>query len=175
MRYKSHGRRAVSSIVGSIFFILIMIVSIASLVTIFNSFSAYSSTVNKAGNAQVQASKMQLSISAASFGSFPPSTTSNFNAATACSATATATTNQQKLFFAVGMWWDFFTCNSNFQYSTSFDGVTWEAETTIPSLVSGYTAGAYFDMMLVGSSTIHIVIAKVGSARFQLASGTLAS
>ncbi len=173
MRYRER-RPAVSSVVGSLFFVLIMIVSIGALVSIFNSFTSYSNTVNKVGNSQVQAENTLLSVSGSSFGSFPPSTTSNFNVATACSTTSTSPTNQNKLFYAAGMWWDFFTCNSNFQYSTSFDGVTWEAETTIPSLVAGYTAGPYFDIQVVGS-TIYLVVAKLSNARFQFAQGTLAA
>lgn len=173
MRYRE-GKPAVSSVVGSLFFVLIMIVSMGALASIFNSFTAYNNTVNKVGNSQVQADNTLLSVSGSSFGAFPPSTTSNFNVATACSTTSTSPTNQNKLFFAAGMWWDFFTCNANFQYSTSFDGVTWEAETTIPSLVAGYTVGPYFDIQVV-DSTIYLVIAKLSNARFQLGIGTLAS
>ena len=117
------GRPGVSSIVGSIFFILIMLLSMASLATIFNSFTSYNKTRAGVNNAEVQASATQLSIASSTFGSFPPSTTSNFNVATGCSTSSTQYTNQGKLFFAAGMWWDFFTCNSNFQYSTSFDAV----------------------------------------------------
>src|SRR2546425_1675073 len=161
MRFRSGKRPGISSIIGSIFFVLIMIVGITSLVSIFNSFTAYNTQVNKAGNAQVQAQGTSLSISSSSFGAFPPSTTSNFNVATTgCTTTSTSTTNQQKLFNASGMRWDFFTCNSNFQYSASFDGVTWEAATVIPNIVSGYTVGPYFDIQVVGS-TIYLAVAKV--------------
>ena len=67
--------------------------------------------------------------------------------ATACSTTSTFPTNRAKVFYAADMWWDFFTCNGAFQYSTSFDGVTWAGETSIPALLTaGYTAGPYFDV-----------------------------
>ena len=112
MRFLSRRRRGVSSIVGSIFFILIMIVAIGSLVTMFNSFTAYNSQVSKAGNSESQQQDTELSVSSSSFGSFPPSTTSNYNVATGCTATtSTSPTNQGHLFYAAGMWWDFFTCN----------------------------------------------------------------
>src|SRR5712691_367778 len=171
LRCRSSKRRGVSSIIGSIFFVLIMIVGITSLVSIFNSFTAYNTQVNKGGKAQ----GTSLSISSSSFGAFPPSTTSNFNVATTgCTTTSTLPTNQEGLFYATGMWWDFFTCNSSFLYSTSFDGVTWEPATVIPNLISGYTVGPYFTIDVEGS-TIYLVIASKSTLRFQLGIGTLAS
>jgi len=175
LRFVSRRRAGVSSIVGSIFFVLIMVVAIASLVTIFNSFTAYNQQVNKVSNANALVADTGLSITGGQFGAFPPSSPSNPSVATACTATtATQSTNQNKLFYAAGMWWDFYTCNSNFQYSTSYDGVTWEAATTVPTLVSGYTVGPYFDMQMIGS-TMWIVIAKDASAAFQFAEGTIAA
>src|SRR6266550_4862227 len=174
MRYRSRERRGVSSIVGSVFFVLIMIVAIASLVSIFNSFTSYNGQVTKAGNANAQEAETQLSMTG-SFGAFPPSTTSNFNVASnsnTCNNQATYPTNRPKLELAAGMWWDFFTCNSAYQYSTSFDGVTWEVPTTIPSLVTGYTVGPYLDVEVSGT-TVYLAIAKVGATNFQLGIGTL--
>ncbi len=81
MRFQSRKRAGVSSIVGSIFFVLIMIVSIASLVTIFNSFTAYNQQVTKASNSNLQVADTQLSVTGGQFGAFPPSTTSNYNVA----------------------------------------------------------------------------------------------
>ncbi|MCS4540375.1 MAG: hypothetical protein HYU03_06780 [Thaumarchaeota archaeon] len=52
--------------------------------------------------------------------------------------------------------------------------MTWQAATTIPNLVTGYTVGPYFDIQVV-DSTIYLVIAKLSNARFQLGIGTLAS
>jgi hypothetical protein len=407
MRFESRRRRGVSSIVGSIFFILIMIVAIASLVTIFNSFTGYNQQVNKASGANSQAEHTSLSITSNQFGPFPPSTTSNFNVATGplpslaldgtpcsntvtgtsigCSLTTTGTsdviivnavtsssgitvssvctaspcvnglafthrvsvsqsasdneeewyatttstfsgtitvtwsasgtslmsafavsgasttspfdpnlsspvtatntgtnpsvtvtttnandfvfslsgndrstsgttcrtytaggsftlffsttptlvlgttdcyaengeyqivsstqssvaisftlsstsanweeigdaiqqskvgsgcspttstfpTNRAKVFSASNMWWDFFTCNSAFQYSSSFDGVTWQAPTTIPSVITaGYTVGPYFDIEVSGS-TFYLAIAEKGASNFQYGTGTL--
>src|SRR2546425_2192710 len=174
MRFRSGKRPGISSIIGSIFFVLIMIVGITSLVSIFNSFTAYNTQVNKAGNAQVQAQGTSLSISSSSFGAFPPSTTYNFNVATTgCTTTSTLPTNQEGLFYAAGMWWNFFTCNSSYLYSTSFDGVTWEPATAIPNLIS-YTVGPYFTIDVEGS-TIYLVIASKSTLRCQLGIGTLAS
>ena len=173
MRYAARRRVAVSSIVGSIFFVLIMVVAIGSLVTIFNSFTSYNQQVTKASNANLQAADTELSVSGGQFGAFPPSTTSNFNVATACTATATSPTNREKVFYASDMWWDLYTCNGAFQYSSSFDGVTWGPETSIPGLItSGYTVGPYFDVEVSGS-TIYVAVAEKGAAAFQLAIGTL--
>jgi len=176
MRLESKRRPGVSSVVGSIFFILIMVVAIASLVTIFNSFTGYNQQVNKASGSSTQAKQTSISITSSQFGAFPPSTTSNFNVATAsCVSTSTSYTNQGKLFYAAGMWWDFFACNSNFRYSTSFDGVTWQAATVIPNIISGYTIlGPYLAVQVVGS-TIYLVISSHTTLRFQLGIGTLAS
>ena len=174
MRFVRRRRAGVSSIVGSIFFVLIMIVAIASLVTIFNSFSSYNSQVTKNGNANLQATNTALSVTSGQFGAFPPSTTSNFNVGTGCTTTSTSPTNRPKVFFAANMWWDFFTCNSAFQYSTSFDGVTWQTPRTIPAVVTaGYTVGPYFDVEVLGTS-IYLAIARVGNAHFQFGTGTLA-
>jgi len=178
MRFESRGRRGVSSIVGSIFFILIMVVAIASLVSIFNSFTGYNQQVNKASGSSTQAKQTSLSVTGSSFGAFPPSTTSNLNVAgnsNTCNNQATFPTNRPKLDFAAGMWWVFFTCNSNFQFSASFDGVTWQAPANVPSLVAGYTVGPYFDTEIAGTTgtTLYMVIAKVGATNFQLGIGTL--
>ncbi len=173
LHFKSGRRAGVSSIVGSIFFVLIMIVAIASLVTIFNSFTAYNTQVNKASNSNLQAADTELSVTSGQFGAFPPSTTSNFNAATACATTSTQTTNTGHLFYAANMWWDFYTCNGFYQYSTSFDGVTWQAETTVPGVITtGYTVGPYWNIDVVGT-TIYLAVAGVGHAYFQLGIGTL--
>ena len=173
MRFVSRRRAGVSSIVGSIFFVLIMIVAIASLVTIFNSFTAYNQQVNKVSNSNLQAADTQLSVTSGQFGAFPPSTTSNFNVATTCATTSTQTANTGHLFYAANMWWDFYTCNGAFQYSTSFDGVTWQAETSMPGVITaGYTAGPYWNIDVVGT-TIYLAIARVGAANFQLGIGTL--
>ena len=129
MRFLSRRRAGVSSIVGSIFFVLIMVVAIASLVTIFNSFSSYNNAVNKADNANVQASDTELSITGSTLRVVPslrdlelqrrrhsvrghghgdnqPKTSSS--SPRACGGT-----------FAPAI--------PAFQYSTSFDGVTWES------------------------------------------------
>ena len=175
MRFLARRRPGVSSIVGSIFFVLIMVVAIASLVTIFNSFTAYNKQVTKASNANAQAASTELSVTSGQFGAFPPSTTSNFNVGTGCTATSTSPTNREKVFYAANTWWDFFTCNSAFQYSTSFDGVTWQAETSIPAVITiGYAIGPYFDVEVVGT-TIYLAIARQGAANFQLGIGTLNS
>ncbi len=175
MRFLDRRRKGVSSIVGSIFFVLIMVVAIGSLVTIFNSFTNYNSAVNKASNAQNQIATTKLSITGETFGAYPPSTTSNYNVVSSpntCNSQATYPSNRQKLFYVSGMWWEFFTCNSNYQYSSSFDGVTWNPPITIPSLVAGYTVGPYFDVEVSGT-TLYLAIAKVGSSDFQFGVGTL--
>ncbi len=183
MRFVARRRAGVSSIVGSIFFVLIMIVAIGSLVTIFNSFTAYNNQVNQASNSSLQAADTQLSVNTGQFGPYPTSTTpfSNFNVVgTACSTTATDYTNTQKTFYAANMWWDFFTgsatCGTaSFEYSTSFDGLTWESPKAIPSVItSGYAVGPYFDIEVVGT-TIYLAIAEKGADGFQLGIGTFAS
>jgi uncharacterized membrane protein len=63
LRFVSRRRAGVSSMVGSIFFVLIMIIAIASLVTIFNSFTSYNGQVTKAGNSQLAAVDTLLSVS----------------------------------------------------------------------------------------------------------------
>lgn len=175
MRFVSRRRAGVSSIVGSIFFVLIMIVAIGSLVTIFNSFTNYNSQVNKASNSNLQAADTQLLVTSGQFGAFPPSSPSSPSVATGCSTTSTFPTNRAKVFFTANMWWDFFTCNSAYQYSTSFDGVTWMSPRSIPSVITtGYTpVGPYFDVEVVGTS-IYLAIAEKGAAGFQLGIGTLA-
>jgi hypothetical protein len=175
MRFLSRRRAGVSSIVGSIFFVLIMIVAIASLVTIFNSFTSYNSQVNKASNSNLQAGDTDLAVTSGQFGAIPPSSPSNFNVATACTATSTSPTNREKVFYVASMWWNFYTCNGAYQYSTSYDGVTWSAANSIPYVITtGYAVGPYFDVEVVGT-TIYLAIAKVGSPDFQLGVGTLAS
>jgi len=151
-----------------------MIVAIASLVTIFNSFTAYNQQVTKASNSNLQAADTQLSVTGGQFGAFPPSSPSNSNVVTGCSTTSTFPTNRAKLYSTANMWWEFFTCNGAYQYSTSFDGVTWQTPRSIPGVITaGYTVGPDFDVEIIGT-TIYLAIAKVGAADFQLGVGTLA-
>ena len=177
MRFTSR-RPGVSSIVGSIFFVLIMIVAIASLVTIFNSFTGYNQQVTKAGNAAAQVADTQLSVTSGQFGAYPTATSPINVATTACTGGATTAstfpTNREKVFYTANMWWDFFFCNGAFQYSTSFDGVTWQTQRSIPSVITaGYTVGPYFDVEVVGT-TLYLAIAEKGVANFQLGIGNLA-
>jgi len=172
LRFLARRRAGVSSIIGSIFFVLIMIVAIGSLVTIFNSFTNYNSQVNQVSGSNLQAADTQLSVTSGQFGAFP-SAASNFNVATACQTTSTSPTDRVDIFYAADMWWDFYTCNGAFQYSTSFDGVTWQAETSIPSVITaGYTVGPYFDVEVVGTA-IYLAIAEKGADAFQFGVGTL--
>ena len=151
-----------------------MIVAIASLVTIFNSFTAYNQQVTKASDSNLQAANTQLSVTGGQFGAFPPSSPSNSDVASGCSTTSTFPTNRAKLYSTANMWWEFFTCNGAYQYSTSFDGVTWQTPRSIPSVITaGYTVGPDFDVEVIGT-TIYLAIAKVGAADFQIGVGTLA-
>ena len=150
-----------------------MVVAIASLVTIFNSFSAYNKQVNSASNSNAQVAATSLSVTGGQFGAYPPVSPSNPDVATGCPASSTSPTSQPKVFYASNMWWDFFTCSGAFQYSTSFDGATWQGPTTIPAVITaGFTVGPYFDVVVAGS-TLYLAIAEVGSPAFQLGVGTL--
>ncbi len=62
-------RRGVSSIVGSIFFIMIMLVSISALVSIFNSFTSYNGAVGGASAANLQNQQTTLTFPSFQFGS----------------------------------------------------------------------------------------------------------
>lgn len=65
----SNRRRGVSSVVGAIFFVLIMIVAIGSLVTIFNAFTSYNSQVTDAQAAALKSQETSLAFDGFQFGS----------------------------------------------------------------------------------------------------------
>jgi hypothetical protein len=157
-----------------------MLVAIGTLVTLFRSFTAYQQGVRSADEEQLLRQETQLSLSGLQFGAAPPSTPTNFDvaASAACGrpgipTTATGDTDQGKLFYAAGYWWDFFICNNAFSYSSSPDGFTWSAPAPVagspgPAGVSGTGFAA-----AVQGSTVFVAMSNLNKKNYVFNTGTL--
>jgi hypothetical protein len=164
----SRRRKGVSSIIGTVFFILIVFVVFSVMILIFDSY--YSFTNAQTSIAQKNAMRQQTSVSPSfQFGSEPtPSGSSNPPAyllssmATSAAATSTDYTFERKLVYAQSLWWAFYSSGSGIVFSTSSDGETWSGPTTLTS-AAGSTVGYGFSVYLSGASTLFYVLAPYNS------------
>jgi len=108
---------------------------------------------------------------------YPPSNvmpTTAFAALVIPTGTATSNSAQNKLVYAQGLWWAFYSDGTNIAYETSADGSVWSSPTTITSS-SDSTKGYDFSSLTSGG-TIYYVLSTYGtSASFLWRYGTLQS
>jgi hypothetical protein len=165
--WKNRRRRGISSIIGTIFFVLILIVAFAMFITVFNSFSAYQSAVVQRDQNENIIQQTQLA-SAMQFGSpIIPSGTSNpptFNVNSI--GTSTVQTHypfERKLVYSQGLWWAFYSSGTAIVYETSSDGITWSSTQTL-STAAGDTASYDLSVWLGKSSVLYFVLAEYSTA-----------
>ena len=73
-------------------------------------------------------------------GSFPANTTNSTTTLTGLSYSL-----QEKIFWANGRWWIFYSDGTNIEFTSSVDGITWAAATTVRASVLGHAFSIYFD------------------------------
>lgn len=160
-------RRGISSIIGTIFFVLILIIALTMFTTIFNSFSAYQNAVNQKEQAEIQNGQTQLTA-AMQFGSpIVPSGSSNppaFNVNSIGSSTVqTDYPFERKIVYSQGLWWAFYSSGTAIVYQTSSDGITWSATQTL-STAAGDTASYDLSVWLGSNNVLYFVLAEYGTA-----------
>jgi hypothetical protein len=138
-------RRGVSTIIGTLIFLLILMVAFYTFVTIFGYYNGYSQDVAKQEQEQQRFDETSLSISGFSFGSSPNTVASS------AAANATASSFQRKIFFNQGLWWVFYSTGSSINYATSSDGLAWSS----PIFVTNSTGGDDFDLWQSGSTVYY--------------------
>jgi hypothetical protein len=159
---KTRRRRGISSIIGTIFFVLILIVAFAMFITVFNSFSTYQNAVVQKDQAEIQNQQTQLT-SAVQLGSpTVPSGTSNppvFNLNSIGSSTVqTHYPFERKLVYSQGLWWAFYSSGSAIVYQTSSDGITWSGTSTLTS-ATGSTVSYGFSVWMGPAGKLYYVLA----------------
>ncbi len=165
--WKIRRRRGISSIIGTIFFVLILIIAFAMFITVFSSFSTYQNAVVQRDQTEIQNQQTQLS-SAMQFGSpVVASGSSNpptFNVNSIGSATVqTHYPFERKLVYSQGLWWAFYSSGTAIVYQTSSDGITWSATQTL-STAAGDTASYDLSVWLGSGSVLYFVLAEYGTA-----------
>jgi hypothetical protein len=122
-------RRGISSIVGALFFVLIVLVALTGFATVFNSYSGYQKAVSSADAAKTQAAETSLSLLGPQFGS-PGAPVSAAPGGSGVQG-PTGYTSETKLVYGSGLWWTFFTDGTNIDCRTSADGLAWGSSTAV--------------------------------------------
>ncbi|MGA2876330.1 MAG: hypothetical protein ABSE82_12420, partial [Nitrososphaerales archaeon] len=113
--------------------------------------------------------------------SFNPTLISPSTVDTSTTKTATSTSSENKLFYDLGLWWDFFSIGTGIDYATSSDGLVWSAPTSVITSAT-YTGAEYgSDFALdISGNTVYWALSSGGAsggntANYDYNSGTLAS
>ena len=173
MKRHRRNQRGISSIVGTLFFILIVLIALSVLMLIFNSFTGYANLVKQTNQQDLQNKETSLSISSFSFG-----TPTAITVGTSNTGSATAYSFERKLLYSQGLWWLFYSNGSDIVYRTSSDGMNWSVSSVLVSVAPGSDSGFSFSLWLQGS-TLYYVLAtdstQNGQQGFDWGSGTLNS
>ena len=173
-KWRGPRKRGIGSVIGMLFFVFVVIVAFSVFTLMFNSFYSFVGTEHTVDHQTLQREETSLSFPSFQFGSQSAAVSVDASCGSA-TVTPTLNTNGNKLVFAAGMWWSFFICSTNnFGFSTSFDGLTWEAVQTPGGALSTLGVGSTFSLYLIGT-TIYIAISNVGAKHFVYATATLVS
>lgn len=116
----------------------------------------------------LQREETSISISGFTFGA------SANTVATSTSAYATSIDAQEKLLYARGLWWLFYSDGTHVDYTTSPDGSVWSSPIVVTSS-SDSTKGYDFTVWLSGSTIYYVLAGSGSSASFLWRYGTLQS
>ena len=108
---------------------------------------------------------------------YPPSNvmpTTAFAALVIPTGTATSNSAQNKLVYAQGLWWAFYSDGTNIAYETSPDGSVWSSPTTVSSSTDS-TKGYDFSIWTSGNTIYYVLTGYGKSASFLWRYGTLQS
>ena len=96
---------------------------------------------------------------------------------TSTTNTATSSSVESKLFYDLGLWWDFFAVGNGIDFATSSDGLVWSAPTSVitSAAYSGAATGSDFSVDLSGNTVYWCLSSGGAAASFDYNSGTLSS
>ncbi|MGH2638049.1 MAG: hypothetical protein ACRDF4_01985, partial [Rhabdochlamydiaceae bacterium] len=137
--------------------------------------STYSGTQEGAIWSTSAASPFTIRFGGVNTQAFNPNLIAPSTVSTSTTDTATSSTNQNKLFYDLGLWWDFFSTGSEIDYSTASDGFSWGAPTSLITSTTGDTLGSDFSVTLSGDTAYWVLSSGDSNANFVYDSGTLAS
>lgn len=164
-KFKLRRRRGISTIIGTLIFLLILLVAFYTIVTIFGYYNDYTQAIAKSSQEQQANSETSVSINSFEFGSLPS------NITTVGSLNAPGNTFDRKLFSDLGLWWYFYANGTSINYVTSPDGSNWSTPIFVnSSTVNGYNFGVW-----ESGNTIYYVLAPNGTTSFSWSYGMLNS
>jgi hypothetical protein len=157
-------RRGVSTIIGTLIFLLILVIAFYTFATIFGYYNSYTQQLAKVSEQAQANSETQISIS-------------NFTFGVPANNVVAATTNstdsfQRKVMYDLGLWWIFYSNGTGINYVTAPDGQTWSSPTSVTTS-TGASNGNNFALWQSGS-TVYYVLTGTTSA-FLWRYGTLKS
>jgi hypothetical protein len=160
-----------------LFFVLIVIIAVTFLVSIYTSFTGYVHTFTSV-NTQFQLNdETSISIPSVSFVVPAPATTGPSTVGTSTTKQANAYSEDNKLIYAQGLWWSFYSSGSTATgtvYRTSSNGVTWSAATSVVT-GTGSNLGYTFSLYSVGNTLYYALSNSQSSNSFTWGYGTLNS
>ena len=102
--------------------------------------------------------------------SYNPTQISPSTVDTSTTKSATSSSGENKLFYDLGYWWDFFAVGNGIDYATSSDGLVWSAPTSVitSATYAGSCHGSDFSLYLSGN-TVYWALSSGGAAsKFRL-------
>jgi hypothetical protein len=161
-RSRRNTRKGVSTIIGTLFFVIIVFSTIVFFIVMFDSFNNYATTVKAINQQQIANSETHISISNFTFGSSSgissPGTTS--------ASTSTSNSAERKILFSQGLWWIFYSNGISgsgraILLQTSADGSSWSGTTSVTttgSTSSGAGFGYDFSLWQSGSTVYYALV-----------------
>lgn len=120
------------------------------------------------------ASPYTIRFAGANTQSYNPTQITPSTVDTSTTKTATSNSGENKLFYDLGYWWDFFSIGTGIDYATSSDGLVWSAATSVTT-AAGSTVGSDFSIAISGN-TVYWALATADTAdTFTYGTGTLLS
>ena len=167
-------RKGIGSIIGTLFFVLIAIIVLGIFITIFNSFSSYVQTFEGYSQQSQLNQETDFSLTSMNFAVPNPTLTGPSTVSTTTTQSAVEYSPQNKLIYADGLWWVFFSTGSGISYETSSTGTSWSAATSVTTSATS-TTGMTFSIWLSGT-TLYYVLSNAGStSSFRWRYGTISA
>jgi len=141
-------------------------------VTIFNSFTSYVQVFDAYSRQVQQNQQTSFSLSSASFVVPTPTVSTPSTPSTSTSQLAVAYSPDDKVVYAQGLWWLFYSSGASIVYRTSSDGAAWSAATTVTSSTTS-TTGITFNIWISGTTLYYVLSNALSSASFLWRYGTL--
>ena len=174
MTRKKASKRGIGTIVGTMFFIIIVIMVMTILVSVFSSFSNYVQVFESYDQQIQQNHETSFSISSLNFVTPPLTSSSPVTVGTSTNQQANAYSNENKLLYAQGLWWLFYSSGSAIVCRTSANGLSWSAPVTVTTSATS-SVGYTFSIWLSGTTIYYALSNNQVSGSFLWRYGTLNS